>query len=234
MPRFTDDLKSIGFGCYADYLASPLWASIRSRVYASKGRMCLDCKMRRATQIHHRQYDLETLKGDTLNYLVPICRQCHRAEHGLETPQTVAPIVIPWNPQNYRVRKKNKATKAVGTPKTARKQGKLSRQQKHWAATASMRPPQTVACTVCRKECKTPAGRAWVGFICEDCAHKPKFPELTRNQVKDVKIRAAKARTEEAMKRASEVLKSQATAGALRGFMKRARMSDDRQAQSGG
>ncbi len=231
MAKFIDNLQSLGFVSYADYLKSPLWASIRSRVYASKGRICLDCKSHRATQIHHRQYDLETLKGDTLNYLVPVCRNCHRKEHGLEPSAPVVVIVIPWNPTAYRPRKSKGKVKALGNTKGARKQHGTSRKQRQAALrarkTECMRPPAKVTCTVCRKECPTPTTKAWIGFICVDCEYKPKFPELTRNQVKDQKLREARKRTEDAMERAARDKRADSSQ-TLREFMQSARMATDR------
>lgn len=70
-------LQSIGFRTYKAYLASPLWLSIRLRVFAVKGRRCCLCG-RRAIQVHHRRYDRRTLLGLILTWLEPVCRKCHR------------------------------------------------------------------------------------------------------------------------------------------------------------
>lgn len=100
---FEQRLAGLGFATYADYLNSALWKGIRSRVYGTKGRICIRCKSHRATQIHHAQYDVETLAGRCILHLIPICRSCHEREHGIVSPEQmqaappVAAIVIPWD-----------------------------------------------------------------------------------------------------------------------------------------
>lgn len=69
-------IARMGFPKYEDYLASPLWKSIRARVYAEKGRTCLRCELARATQIHHTSYDETTMRGEVLDCLIPICEDC--------------------------------------------------------------------------------------------------------------------------------------------------------------
>lgn len=71
-----DILKEIGFGSYAEYLKSDLWRSIRYRVLSQKGRRCKVCRCP-ATCIHHRAYDEKTMRGETLERLVPLCHGCH-------------------------------------------------------------------------------------------------------------------------------------------------------------
>lgn len=79
---FVAALARLGFGSYQQYLASPLWQSIRQRVFEKKGRTCLSCGTNRATEVHHRQYDVATLRGETLKHLDPICGHCHEISHG--------------------------------------------------------------------------------------------------------------------------------------------------------
>jgi hypothetical protein len=74
----------MGFVTYESYLKSPTWHHIKQRVYEQKGRDCIRCKELPATQIHHLRYDEDTLKGKTLNYLIPVCRECHEKEHNLQ------------------------------------------------------------------------------------------------------------------------------------------------------
>jgi hypothetical protein len=101
--RFADRLAALGFASYAAYLNSALWAGIRARVYGTKGRICIRCKCHAATQIHHVNYEPDTLSGRSIIGLVPICRPCHRKEHGLSEPEAtlepspVAVIRIPWD-----------------------------------------------------------------------------------------------------------------------------------------
>lgn len=79
---FAELLAPLGFERYDDYLQSELWKAIRTRVYEAKGRCCIKC-CGAANQIHHEQYDLPTMRGETLLHLVPICGDCHQLEHGL-------------------------------------------------------------------------------------------------------------------------------------------------------
>lgn len=74
-------LQSLGFDSYSAYLASPLWRSIRRRVYEAKGRVCLACEINAADDIHHDRYDRDTLMGRTLKHLRPLCRHCHEVVH---------------------------------------------------------------------------------------------------------------------------------------------------------
>jgi hypothetical protein len=227
--QFTDDLQAIGFGSYTDYLKSPLWASIRSRVYASKGRMCLGCKTRRATQIHHRQYDLDTLKGDTLNYLIPICRQCHRAEHGLEPTRQVAPIVIPWNP-NQRCPSKRKG-KASGGTKKARQQYNAGRKQQKRAARRAaqnecMTRPKQVVCKECRKTVKLPAEISWVDYVCDRCKRVAIGVAANKASIKARRESRQQCEQIMSMARASVQADPKGATGALREFVKSARIAE--------
>lgn len=75
-------LKQLGFATYGDYLASPLWKGIRIRVLARARYACQICskpgRYHRAVEIHHQSYDLDTMQGTTLDYLVALCHRCHR------------------------------------------------------------------------------------------------------------------------------------------------------------
>jgi hypothetical protein len=68
-------LAHIGFQSYAEYLASPLWAKIRRRVFA-RGWECYVCE-EPSTCIHHDSYDMDTLLGKSLAWLFPLCAECH-------------------------------------------------------------------------------------------------------------------------------------------------------------
>lgn len=69
-------LLGLGFADYAEYLASDLWAGIRQRVFAEKGRRCVLCR-EPATQLHHNRYHECDLSGRVLKHVHPICRECH-------------------------------------------------------------------------------------------------------------------------------------------------------------
>ncbi len=70
-------LKSLGYASYWDYLASPLWKTIRTRAFRLKGSGCVLCGAR-AEEMHHRKYTKETLLGLTLEWLEPVCKGCHK------------------------------------------------------------------------------------------------------------------------------------------------------------
>jgi hypothetical protein len=63
---------------YAAYLASPLWASIRSGVLDRDGGKCCLCDGP-ASQVHHSNYKRSTLLGKSLAALFSLCRTCHLA-----------------------------------------------------------------------------------------------------------------------------------------------------------
>jgi hypothetical protein len=73
-------VKYLGFKDYAAYLKSPLWAGIRSRVLAADPRCC-SCGGK-ATEVHHADYNLRTMRGEMMSSLMPVCGRCHeRAEY---------------------------------------------------------------------------------------------------------------------------------------------------------
>ena len=65
---------------YEDYLSSEEWESKRQQCFNYHGRVCADCKINDATDIHHLHYD--TLGDESpIDDLVPLCRVCHAARH---------------------------------------------------------------------------------------------------------------------------------------------------------
>lgn len=70
-------LRELGFPSYATYLTSPLWHSIRLRVWHAAGWRCFGCGYR-PDQVHHDRYDRATLKGATLDHLYAVCATCHK------------------------------------------------------------------------------------------------------------------------------------------------------------
>ncbi|AMV20453.1 HNH endonuclease [Planctomyces sp. SH-PL14] len=69
-------LLNLGGITYDEYLALPLWRSIRERVLNRENRICRLCAAE-ATQVHHRTYDLATMLGDDISALVALCGTCH-------------------------------------------------------------------------------------------------------------------------------------------------------------
>ena len=82
--RFWTQLRALGFATYADYLASPHWADLRQRYFASKlykGR-CFSCRETKAIELHHRTY--ARLGREYLGDMVALCHACHQKVHDRE------------------------------------------------------------------------------------------------------------------------------------------------------
>jgi len=72
-------LARMGYRDYfTEYLDSPLWRKIRSRVLRRAQQLCVRCGDR-ATEVHHLSYSEAVLKGDDDSQLAAICRSCHEA-----------------------------------------------------------------------------------------------------------------------------------------------------------
>ncbi len=69
-------LLTLGFKSYDEYLCSELWESIRLKAFETFGYWCKVCH-ERAYVLHHTNYSLELLNGDTVVGLVPLCNRCH-------------------------------------------------------------------------------------------------------------------------------------------------------------
>ncbi len=79
-------LRDMGYGSYAEYLASPLWRQIRAKVLGRAKGKCHICKTAPPTQVHHRSYHAYVLSGMALGRLNAVCRPCHElgefGDHG--------------------------------------------------------------------------------------------------------------------------------------------------------
>jgi hypothetical protein len=65
---------------YNDYLCTPDWQARRALVLKRSGGICEGCRERRATQVHHLNYNHVT--NEFLWELVAICDVCHERVHG--------------------------------------------------------------------------------------------------------------------------------------------------------
>lgn len=74
------ELDTLGFGNYESYLSSALWRAIRQSVYKTRGKQCCCCESK-AQAVHHQQYDRQTLRGESIAHLYPICNACHELTH---------------------------------------------------------------------------------------------------------------------------------------------------------
>jgi 5-methylcytosine-specific restriction endonuclease McrA len=63
---------------YRKYLKSKLWKHIRRNVLRRDRWICASCG-NKATEVHHISYDPATLKGERLEELMSLCRECHEA-----------------------------------------------------------------------------------------------------------------------------------------------------------
>jgi len=69
-------LLKLGYATYKSYLKSDVWSEIRERCFTAFGTTCHFCDAA-ATQVHHSAYTIETLRGDSLVHLYPVCQKCH-------------------------------------------------------------------------------------------------------------------------------------------------------------
>jgi hypothetical protein len=61
---------------YQRYRETPLWRKIRRRVLKRDERVCRCCRGE-ATQVHHRSYAPEVMRGENDDELVSLCEGCH-------------------------------------------------------------------------------------------------------------------------------------------------------------
>lgn len=74
--RRQESLAILGFSSYRAYLRSPLWNEIRS-TKLKKDPYCYGCR-RSAQQVHHGNYGISVLSGDTGKDLWSVCKNCHK------------------------------------------------------------------------------------------------------------------------------------------------------------
>ena len=75
-------LTTLNYENYNEYLSSPLWKRIRADV-ASQTPYCQCCGSIKGLRVHHSQYTLENLKGESHKYLLVVCKECHSRLHNL-------------------------------------------------------------------------------------------------------------------------------------------------------
>lgn len=77
--KFSERLRALGFGTYAEYLASEHWSDFRKRYKVAGRRMtCLVCGAK-PIQLHHRTY--ARLGRERFEDVIPVCRPHHEAIH---------------------------------------------------------------------------------------------------------------------------------------------------------
>lgn len=73
----TDDSEF--WAAYEQYLAGPLWAKKREKVFERASGICEGCRDKPANQVHHLSY--EHVGDEYLFELVAICDECHGKLH---------------------------------------------------------------------------------------------------------------------------------------------------------
>lgn len=71
------------YDSYKEYLKSKEWKKLRRKVLARANRTCELCKMKKATQVHHKTY--KRIFNERLTDLVAVCGICHLDKHKLLT-----------------------------------------------------------------------------------------------------------------------------------------------------
>jgi len=79
---------------YREFLASPEWNRTKWEVMARHKFKCVYCKKAWSYTLHHLRYDMGWLNEE---YLIPVCRSCHRMVHRL-THVNLQALVIKASP----------------------------------------------------------------------------------------------------------------------------------------
>lgn len=69
-------LRQMGYSCYQEYLRSSLWRSIRQKAMVACNGECVLCR-HPAKEVHHTNYSEASLRGQSIESLVPLCETCH-------------------------------------------------------------------------------------------------------------------------------------------------------------
>jgi len=77
---------------YHDYLKSNIWKIKRGKVLKRANYKCELCKINRAWQVHHKNYN--RVFKERLSDLTAICGTCHKGEHDLLTEEEIELKVI--------------------------------------------------------------------------------------------------------------------------------------------
>lgn len=81
--------KYNGFDNYEDYLKSPIWKSIRNRVFNKKGKICERCKSTKRLNVHHSSYAPNVMNGNDISKLYVLCESCHQRVHDIQKNDNV-------------------------------------------------------------------------------------------------------------------------------------------------
>ena len=74
-----NNLCSMGFESYSEYLLSDWWIDKRQAIFVVKKKRCQLCGSKKKVSIHHKTY--EHLGNEPLKDLMILCGVCHEHEH---------------------------------------------------------------------------------------------------------------------------------------------------------
>lgn len=69
---------------YKEYLRHPEFLRVRALAMEKAKRVCQDCKLAFASEVHHLKYP-KWGTFDNVENLIPICHLCHCKRHGKES-----------------------------------------------------------------------------------------------------------------------------------------------------
>lgn len=70
-------LNALGYRDYKEYLFSDEWKKIRKWVLRLFGGRCSFCT-HNSGELHHSRYDIDTMAGNRLDMIYPVCHDCHQ------------------------------------------------------------------------------------------------------------------------------------------------------------
>ena len=74
-----NQLWSIGFDSYDNFLASDWWKMKREAIFEAKGKKCEICGSKFRVEIHHKTY--QHLGNERLDDVLVVCHSCHSKIH---------------------------------------------------------------------------------------------------------------------------------------------------------
>lgn len=102
-------LKELGYTDYQQYKKSATWHKITLRVFKKYEVSCFCCGSL-AQCVHHNEYTIGNLTGETLEGLVPLCKGCH---HFVEFANGIKMSVTEANERVNNLRQQNTKNKAM-------------------------------------------------------------------------------------------------------------------------
>ena len=76
-----EDVQKYNSKLYRDYLQSPLWKIISSKVKWNADYKCERCGSKNHLQIHHKSYDFKGVDFLAFHELECLCAECHKNVH---------------------------------------------------------------------------------------------------------------------------------------------------------